>query len=101
MTIPHELPTGVGIEARGVLSEALLRLLASKVHKPHDELAAFDATVALRDDPIFDEELQISPFMLYAFASGSLGQAGAEWERDPRLIAARTTLERAFESALR
>src|SRR5690606_34280919 len=59
-----------------------------------------DETAAC-DDPIGDDDLQLSLFLLYAVAYGSLGQAGADWEWDTRLIAARTALERSFEAALR
>jgi len=101
LTTIHELPTRVGIAARGPLSETLLRLLVDDASEFPGDLAGLADETAACDDPIVDDDLQLSLFLLYAIAYGSLGQVGADWEWDTRLIAARTALERSFEAALR
>ena len=86
-------------DARGPLSAALLEVIehdAEAYRIPGLALAAVDT-----DDVIQDDDAQLSLFLLYAIAYGSLGQAAADREWDPQLITARTTLERAFESAVR
>ncbi|HTN57540.1 MAG TPA: iron-containing redox enzyme family protein [Protaetiibacter sp.] len=100
-TLTHEPPTRLGIAARGPLSAALLPLFGGEASVEVDELAALAEAVASCDDAIFDDDLQLSLFLLYAISYGSLDQLGAEWEWNPTVIGARTTLERAFETALR
>jgi hypothetical protein len=100
-TLTHEPPTRLGIAARGPLSAALLPLFGRGAPVEFDELAGLAEAVASCDDAIFDDDLQLSLFLLYAICYGSLDQLGAEWEWHPAVIGARTTLERAFETALR
>ncbi|MGN6272592.1 MAG: iron-containing redox enzyme family protein [Protaetiibacter sp.] len=101
LTTTHEPPTRLGIAARGPLSDALLRLLTDEESEPSPEFDELADAAADCAHPIFDDDLQLSLFLIYAVAYGSLDQRGAEWEWHPRLITARTTLERAFEAALR
>ncbi|MCD0446363.1 iron-containing redox enzyme family protein [Glycomyces sp. A-F 0318] len=48
-----------------------------------------------------DEDLQLSLFLLYGLAYGSLPWLDAAWEWHPDLIATRALLERAFEAQMR
>ncbi len=90
----------IGIASRGPLSETLIAIIDGSRETTEDapELARLAAETP---DPVFDEDLQLSLFLLYAIAYGSLGQVAAEREWDPDLIAARTVLEGAFETAAR
>lgn len=90
------------IEARGVLSEYLLEVFASR--DPEDGAAEAPERarrVAAASDPVTDDDLQLSLFLLYAVSYGSLPVIDAGWEWDAHLIAARRMLEDAFERTLR
>lgn len=95
----HELGP-VSIESRGPLSDAILTLLAGDPSRL-DEIVPLAQTAAAAPAAEQDEDLQLSLFLLYALSYGSLGQCGAQWEWDTRLIEARLALERAFEAAVR
>ncbi len=97
----HASRTRIPVEARGPLSENLIALLEGDPHARPDSLPALARDAAGASDPIRDDEVQLSLFLLYAIAYGSLDQAGAEWEWHVDLIAARTELERAFEAEVR
>ena len=97
----HDIRTRLPFEARGPLSAAIIALLEGDPDARPDRLPALAREAARADDPIFDDDLQLSLFTLYAIAYGSLDQLGAEWEWDVHLISARTELERAFEAAVR
>jgi hypothetical protein len=100
-TLSSDRGTAVPFAARGPLSEALIALLSGAPGADPGILPALAAEAARTDDPIVDDDLQLSLFTLYALAYGSLDQLGAEWEWDPDLIRARSTLEAAFERAVR
>lgn len=89
----------IGIESRGPLSAALLEVLAGSAGS--DDVPALARAAAETPDAVFDDDLQLSLFLLYAIAYGSLDQLGAELEWDVHLIEARTTLESAFEAGVR
>ncbi|MFD5214980.1 iron-containing redox enzyme family protein [Microbacterium sp. NPDC058345] len=87
--------------ARGPLSSALLDVLSDRAPGRADELPQRASEAALTEDPIRDDDLQLSLFLLYAVAYGSIPAFGAHWEWDTSLITARAALERAFEDAVR
>jgi len=102
--IDHEVPSGVAGLARGRVSELLLDVLQ------HGEPGAPSSTslgiaaehaIAASTDVTSDEDMQLSLFLLYACAYGSLPWIDAEWEWDPELLRARHAIERGFEGALR
>lgn len=101
----HTLETSSTVDlpfaARGRLSEALLELLGGAGERRAGELPELASAAVADVDPIFDDDVQLSLFVLYALAYGSLGQFGESWEWDPDLIRTRAVLEAAFESALR
>ncbi|MDT0157310.1 iron-containing redox enzyme family protein [Microbacterium sp. ARD32] len=87
---------------RGPLSDALLAALTSSSEADADTLMRLsESAVRACDDPRVDGDLQLSLFLLYASAYGTLDELdpGREW--DPALVAARRMLETAFEQALR
>jgi hypothetical protein len=86
---------------RGPLSESLLALLEGDAAASPAEVRERASAAAAAPDAIFDDDLQLSLFTLYALAYGSLDQLGAEWEWDTELLSARAALERVFEAALR
>ncbi|WP_309128441.1 iron-containing redox enzyme family protein [Microbacterium sp.] len=87
--------------ARGPLSAALLEVLTDRDAGGADRLPQLAEEAALAQDPIRDGDLQLSLFLLYSVAYGSIPDFGAHWEWDTSLIAARAALERAFEDAVR
>lgn len=90
------------ITARGKISRALLDVM----HHGR-ECVAYPALLAMGDDlrpsrHIFDDDdLQLSLFLLYALAYGSLNELGEDLEWDPELIALRRRLEAMHEAGLR
>ena len=88
--------------ARGHLSERLLAVLTAA---PDDTLVEGIAELAdaalLTDDVLRDDDVQLSLFLLYALAYGSVPALDTGWEWHPSLIAARVRLERAMEAQLR
>lgn len=87
--------------ARGPLSAALLDVVTDRDPGRAQELPPLASEAALTEDPIRDDDLQLSLFVLYAIAYGSIPEFGAHWEWDTSLITARSALERAFEDAVR
>ena len=94
LTLPAVLPS-----ARGPLSEAVLRRLTGGEDAVPLELA-HDA-VAAASDIVRDDDVQLSLFVLYASAYGSLPELDERLEWDPELLALRAVLESAFEQRLR
>jgi hypothetical protein len=91
--------------ARGHLSELLLATLTAA---PDDALDSFadavaeaTATALVTDDVLRDDDVQLSLFLLYALAYGSVPALHPGWEWHPVLIAARGRLEGAMEAQLR
>jgi hypothetical protein len=64
-------------------------------------LDAVTGAIEETGDVILDDDLQLSLFVLYACAYGSLPWIDARWEWSPALLQVRGAIERAFESALR
>ncbi len=95
---------GVSIEARGPLSEAVLSVLGAAEGDDEQAVECLSGLVRQAvsvEDPVRDDDIQLALFLMYAISYGSLDQVGAQWEWDPRLIVARTAIERVCESALR
>jgi hypothetical protein len=102
MTMTTQTRTArISFGPRGALSAALLDLIDGDASVAAHDVPELARDAAAAADPIVDDDLQLSLFLLYAIAYGSLDQRGAEWEWDPNLIVARATLERAFEAELR
>jgi hypothetical protein len=114
-TLPSPVPA-----ARGPLSAALLvDLVADPSASPAPasglgtaadavaiasgpDLAALAAeALAATDDVVRDDDVQLALFCLYELHHAGLEGVGDDREWDPRLIAVRGILERAFEDALR
>ena len=92
--------TDAPFEARGPLSELLLGTLSSgEVDGP--ALLAAGRRALAGVDPVWDDDVQLSLFTLYALSYGSLAQRWAELEWSPQLIALRSLLEGSFEAAVR
>jgi hypothetical protein len=81
-------------DPRGPLSERLLRELASEVHPLSRE--AWEAP----EQPLADEDLQLSLYLCYELHYRGLPEVDPEWEWEPTQLALRRSLERAFEGAL-
>ncbi len=95
---------GVRPADRGPVSSLLLSTLDHgdpAVPVPTALLHATHVAVAAADDITADEDLQLSLFLLYACAYGSLAWIDPEWEWHPALLQMRTAIERSFEDALR
>jgi hypothetical protein len=83
-------------EPRGALSAWLVEQLARPVRGPRLAPLALES-----QDPLTDEDLQLSLYVIYElFYRGFVGVED-EWERDPVLLAVRRSLEDQFEDALR
>ncbi|MFJ4045343.1 iron-containing redox enzyme family protein [Microbacterium sp. NPDC089987] len=93
--------TSVAVSARGPLSAELLEVLNDRAPERAEGLPQLARDAVLVEDPITDDDVQLSLFLLYAVAYGSLPQFGAHWEWDVSLLTARAVLERAFEDAVR
>ena len=90
------------IESRGPLSRHLLAAFAAEDPDGGAAEAPERARrAAAASDPVFDDDLQLSLFLLYAASYGSLPEIDARWEWNVHLITARRMLEDAFERALR
>ncbi|UFU07917.1 iron-containing redox enzyme family protein [Ruania halotolerans] len=86
---------------RGELSTALLGVLTDAGPSASDLVELGHHTLDNATDIVQDEDVQLTLFGLYCLAYGSLDQFGAAWEWSPELIRLRTSLEDAFEAALR
>lgn len=80
---------------RGPLSEALLGELARDVHELPRPARPGCA------DPLTDEDLQLSLYLLYELHYRGLSGVDERWEWEPSLLAVRAVLEAEFEDALR
>lgn len=98
---PTAGPVAAPIAARGPLSAAVLEVLTDAAPERAGELPQLARDAVLVEDPITDDDVQLSLFVLYTAAYGSLPQFGAHWEWDVSLLTARAVLERAFEDAVR
>ncbi len=80
--------------ARGPISELLLRELAAPVHP----LPA--VPVPAPADPLADEDLHLSLYLLYELGHRGLTGVDERWEAEPSVLALRGALEAHFEAAL-
>lgn len=92
--------TSLAFGDRGPLSRAVLAHLTGD-HDGTDHTSLAEAAVAASADIVRDDDIQLTLFVLYASAYGSLPELDADLEWDPALLATRRTLERAFEDELR
>jgi hypothetical protein len=94
----QDLPT-----ARGPLSEILLKTLAS--NELPAELNHFEDTVqealSIDTDIFFNEDLQLTLFVLYELHYSGFDQLTDDWEWHPPLLALRNRIENRFEKRLR
>lgn len=97
---PAVAPAATPLTARGPLSSALVQALGEGDMREGISALAEHA-VAGAADIIHDDDVQLSLFVLYASAYGSVPAFDARHEWDPRLIEVRRVLEEAFEAALR
>jgi hypothetical protein len=92
------------LAARGPVSALLIETIedADPADSLHPELLdAVSTAIEASHDIVVDDDLQLSLFVLYACAYGSLPWIDAGWEWNPALLQTRGALEHAFESALR
>jgi hypothetical protein len=97
--------TRAHFDARGPVSSRLLDALRSPASDADTALEGFVDAVTratdATDDIVRDDDLQLTLFVLYGLAYGSVVDADDEWEWHPTLIAARRIIERRFEAELR
>lgn len=100
MSAPALTPSALhGITSRGPLSDAVIRRLTGG---DVDDLGVrAEAALAMSDDVVRDDDIQLALFVLYASSYGSLPDLDPTLEWDPGLVATRGILEQAFERALR
>lgn len=92
------------IAARGPLSLVVTEtLLHADPTAPLDAtlLATTRAATTHSPDIVTDDDLQLSLFLMYACAYGSIEWIKPEWEWHPQVLQARAAIEAAFEAALR
>ncbi|GAA2274941.1 iron-containing redox enzyme family protein [Glycomyces scopariae] len=95
------------VRSRGPLSDALCSILSRPGPRPNPSQSIGHLPEAAREalassgSVIEDEDLQLSLFLLYGSAYGSLRWIDASWEWHPDLIATRGLLEQAFEAHMR
>lgn len=93
-------PQALAFRDRGPLSRAVIdHLTGAEDVLDHTALAAEAAAASA--DIARDDDIQLTLFVLYASAYGSLPELDAALEWDPSLLATRRTLEDAFERSLR
>lgn len=92
-------------EQRGPVSAALLAILAGPPTDNPAGLAELHVLVAARlavpEDVIEDDDLQLALFCLYELHYGGLDGVDDGWEWHPGLISVRRLLEQPFEQELR
>jgi hypothetical protein len=81
-------------EPRGELSTTVLRALAAA---PHD---LPDIDVQAPEDPLGDDDLQLTLYVLYELHYRGFDAVDERWEWEPSLLAFRARLEAIFEQAL-
>ncbi|WP_058594736.1 iron-containing redox enzyme family protein [Leucobacter chromiiresistens] len=101
MSVTVDTPSPLlALQARGPLSEALLRGFSGSGDTA-DAPAAARQAVAASSNVTRDDDVQLALFLLYACFYGSLDGIPAEAEWDTALIETRAVLEAAFEAELR
>ena len=104
-TAPSQTRPVARFDARGPLSA---RLLSALSHSPDVAAASLrdfpsDIAEAIASAPsvMTDDDLQLTLFILYGLHYGGVVDADDRWEWNPTTIAARVTIETAFERELR
>ena len=90
----------IHVQARGPLSEAVLRALTG-IRDAEGLGALASSAVDRAVNVTHDDDLQLALFVLYASSYGSLEALDPTQEWNPDLIEARRIIERAFEQELR
>jgi hypothetical protein len=88
-------------EARGPLSAALLSHLGKPEHDAAHLVDSAARAAAGAEDPLLDDDVQLSLTLLYELGYRGLDGVDPRWEWAPCLLAARRALEDPFEAALR
>ena len=104
VSLSTESSSAFPMAARGPLSHKLMTVLADRPETtPVDPglSEAVGAALAAADSVVYDDDVQLSLFVLYGLHYGSFAGISPEWEWQPALIGARLELERAFEAELR
>ncbi|MGA7147108.1 MAG: iron-containing redox enzyme family protein [Microbacterium sp.] len=103
MTITSAAAPTYALAPRGPLSATTLATLlhADFAHRRTALVAASREAVLASDDVAADEDIQLTLFVLYACAYGSLEWIDPGWEWHPVLVESRGILETAFEASLR
>src|SRR6478735_8901347 len=90
-------------DARGPISGGLFRLLADGTGDDsaaqgmlHDLIGLINGQLALTEDIIDDDDVQLTLFCLYELHYGGLDGVDERWEWNPGLIALRQLLEEPF-----
>lgn len=98
--------SATGCPSRGPLSRAVLRRLTGddrsdepRAERHHADLAR--EAVERAKEVLRDDDIQLTLFLLYASAAGSIDEFEPELEWNTELIEARQVLELAFEAELR
>ena len=86
---------------RGPLSEALVAVLGGEAALEADRLLSLAREAAAVEDPVLDEDFQLSLWVLYELHYLGFEDAAEDWEWHPDLLRVRAELERAFEDELR
>ena len=87
----HHLPSLPG--PRGEISDALLRALAEAPHET-------DLPAPVSADPLRDEDLQLSLYLIYELHYRGYEGVAPEWEWSPSLLTSRLRLEKLYTEAL-
>src|SRR4051794_1040351 len=82
--------------ARGDLSEYVL----STLRKGPDQVTTTDPKLAVRGDPLLDDDLHLALYCCYELHYRGWAGVDAAWEWHPALLTFRAGLERAFEAAV-
>ncbi len=86
---------------RGVLSSHLIDVLAGKARLQPSTLGNAVRTAMVSDNPIADEDVQLSLWVLYELHYRGFDGVDDRWEWEPHLLKARRELEECFEAELR
>jgi hypothetical protein len=84
-------------DARGTVSAAVIRTLRDRepLH-PHQPPSVFNG-----EDPLIDEDLQLTLTICYELHFGGFAGVDDRWEWDPGLLTLRAAAEQRFEAAVR
>lgn len=89
-------------EPRGPLSEAVIAHFTGDEEPPTRSIVEeTHKALSIASSASYDEDVQLSLFLMYASSYGSIPAFSAELEWDPETIAARAMIEKVFEAELR